>query len=150
MASSSTARNNASNPSSKSIPLLCTVCPEAPRFSDVSHLLTHIASKGHLHHEAQTRLKSHQDSAASLTLHQYEQWYREHGIEALLVERMKAKVIKEASRVKRSRGSIPSGLLPKVVTLCISPNQHLRLTLNPGSQKKTPAVFQQDYQGRAG
>ncbi|EGR50479.1 uncharacterized protein TRIREDRAFT_58774 [Trichoderma reesei QM6a] len=50
---------------SKQIPLLCTVCPESPRFSDVSHLLTHIASKGHLHHETQTKLKAHQDVAAS-------------------------------------------------------------------------------------
>ncbi|EHK15673.1 uncharacterized protein TRIVIDRAFT_115953, partial [Trichoderma virens Gv29-8] len=50
---------------SKQIPLLCTVCPETPRFSDVSHLLTHIASKGHLHHETQTKLKAHQDISAS-------------------------------------------------------------------------------------
>ncbi|PTB65372.1 hypothetical protein BBK36DRAFT_1121568 [Trichoderma citrinoviride] len=55
---------------SKQIPLLCTVCPESPRFSDVSHLLTHIASKGHLHHETQTKLKAHQDVSASVALQQ--------------------------------------------------------------------------------
>ncbi|EHK40892.1 hypothetical protein TRIATDRAFT_165088, partial [Trichoderma atroviride IMI 206040] len=59
-----------SGSSNKQIPLLCTVCPETPRFSDVSHLLTHIASKGHLHHETQTKLKSHQDIAASISLQQ--------------------------------------------------------------------------------
>ncbi|KAK1240948.1 hypothetical protein MKX07_006381 [Trichoderma sp. CBMAI-0711] len=89
---------------SKQIPLLCTVCPESPRFSDVSHLLTHIASKGHLHHETQTKLKAHQDVAASVALQQYEQWYKDNGIERLLVERMKAKQLKEAARNKRARG----------------------------------------------
>ncbi|KAM0462484.1 hypothetical protein ACHAPV_003961 [Trichoderma viride] len=94
-----------SGSSNKQIPLLCTVCPETPRFSDVSHLLTHIASKGHLHHETQTKLKAHQDIAASVSLQQYEQWYKENGIEGLLVERMKAKQLKEATRNKRARGA---------------------------------------------
>ena len=88
------------------IPLLCTVCPETPRFSDVSHLLTHIASKGHLHHETQTKLKSHQDLAAAVALQQYEQWYRDYRIESLLVERMKAKQIKEVARHRRSRATV--------------------------------------------
>ncbi|KAG6034279.1 hypothetical protein E4U41_006607 [Claviceps citrina] len=89
------------------IPLLCTVCPEAPRFSDVSHLLTHIASKGHLHHETQTKLKAHQDIAASVTLQQYERWYKDNGIETLLVERMRAKQRKEAVKNSRKRDSTP-------------------------------------------
>lgn len=90
------------------IPLLCTVCPETPRFSDVSHLLTHIASKGHLHHETQTKLKSHQDLSAAVTLQEYERWYRDYRIESLLVDRMKAKQIKEVARHRRSRATIPS------------------------------------------
>lgn len=89
---------------SKQIPLHCTVCPDRPRFSDVSHLLTHIASKGHLHHETQTKLRAHQDLAASIALQQYEKWYRDYSIETLLVERMKAKQEKEESRNRRSRG----------------------------------------------
>ncbi|KAL7909234.1 hypothetical protein GGI35DRAFT_449383 [Trichoderma velutinum] len=95
---------SSSGSSSKQIPLHCTVCPETPRFSDVSHLLTHIASKGHLHHETQTKLKAHQDAAASVSLQRYEQWYKDNGIEGLLVERMKAKQLKEAARSKRARG----------------------------------------------
>ncbi|KAH7162788.1 hypothetical protein B0J13DRAFT_633900 [Dactylonectria estremocensis] len=93
----------------KHIPLLCTVCPDTPRFSDVSHLLTHIASKGHLHHETQTKLKAHQDIAASVALRQYEVWYSQNGIETLLVERMKAKQLKEAARTRRNRvlASVP-------------------------------------------
>lgn len=90
-------------PGPKQIPLYCSVCPDHPRFSDVSHLLTHIASKGHLHHETQTKLKAHQDLTASIALQEYEQWYRDYSIEALLVERMKAKEVKEASRNKRGR-----------------------------------------------
>ncbi|KAL3964217.1 hypothetical protein ACCO45_001221 [Purpureocillium lilacinum] len=105
MASLATSRAGTPGSTNKQIPLLCVVCPEAPHFSDVSHLLTHIASKGHLHHETQTRLKSHQDIAASVTLGQYEQWYKDNGIEALLVERMRAKQLKEAVRNRRSRGT---------------------------------------------
>ena len=108
MASLATSGTAAFNTISKQIPLLCSVCPETPRFSDVSHLLTHIASKGHLHHETQTKLKAHQDLAASIALQQYEQWYKENGIEALLVERLKAKQVKEAARHKRARGLPPA------------------------------------------
>ncbi|KFA78397.1 hypothetical protein S40288_04918 [Stachybotrys chartarum IBT 40288] len=100
MASIVTAGNALLTTSSRKIPLLCTVCPDTPHFSDVSHLLTHISSKGHLHHETQTKLKSHQDDSASLALQRYEQWYRDHGIEALLVARMKAKQVREA-QIKR-------------------------------------------------
>lgn len=105
MASIVTVGNALPTTSSRKIPLLCTVCPDTPHFSDVSHLLTHISSKGHLHHETQTKLKSHQDDSASLALQRYEQWYREHGIEALLVARMKAKQVREAVRNRRCRGS---------------------------------------------
>lgn len=110
MASGISTTNVNTNSANKHIPLLCTVCPDVPRFSDVSHLLTHIASKGHLHHETQTKLKSHQDLTASIALQQYEQWYRENGIEALLVERMKAKQMKEAARVRRVKGLKPATL----------------------------------------
>jgi hypothetical protein len=91
-----------STPTNRQIPLLCSVCPETPKFSDLSHLLTHIASKGHLHHETQTKLKAHQDITAALALQQYEQWYREFGIETLLVERLRAKQVKEAARGRRA------------------------------------------------
>ncbi|POR32651.1 Uncharacterized protein TPAR_07142 [Tolypocladium paradoxum] len=111
MASLATTRSGTPSSGNKQIPLLCTVCPEAPRFSDVSHLLTHIASKGHLHHETQTRLKSHQDIAATIALQQYEHWYKDNGIEALLVERMRAKQLKEAARSRRARGTTPTPAL---------------------------------------
>lgn len=89
----------------RQIPLECCVCPETPRFSDVSHLLTHISSKGHLHHEAQTRLKSYEDDDSSLTMQRYERWYTDYDIEALLLGRLKAKQGKEAAKNKRGRGA---------------------------------------------
>lgn len=107
MASDPTTGSGTQTPAIKNIPLLCSVCPDVPRFSDVSHLLTHIASKGHLHHETQTKLKAHQDISASVALQQYEQWYKENGIEVLLVDRMRAKQVKEAARNKRNRLSAP-------------------------------------------
>ncbi|KPM44714.1 hypothetical protein AK830_g1870 [Neonectria ditissima] len=103
MASGVTVGSGVASSANKQIPLLCTVCPDAPHFSDVSHLLTHIASKGHLHHETQTKLKAHQDIAASVALRQYEVWYSQNGIEGLLVERMKAKQLKEVARTRRNR-----------------------------------------------
>lgn len=105
----------------KHIPLICTVCPESPRFSDVSHLLTHIASKGHLHHETQTKLKAHQDLISAVVLQQYDQWYQTNGIEALLVERMKAKAVKEALKgrhLRTSNVSNPTSTIPKVGSAC--------------------------------
>jgi hypothetical protein len=110
MAPGATASTRASNPPNKQIPLICSVCPDAPRFSDVSHLLTHIASKGHLHHETQTKLRSHQDLAASVALQNYEDWYSQNGIEALLVERMKAKQQKEAARSRRNRSILSASV----------------------------------------
>lgn len=107
MASLVIMRSDTPGSANKQIPLLCTVCPETPRFSDVSHLLTHIASKGHLHHETQTRLKSHQDLEASVVMDQYENWYKDNGIETLLVERMRAKQLKEAAKTRRARGVTP-------------------------------------------
>lgn len=101
----------------RNIPLICTVCPDSPRFSDVSHLLTHIASKGHLHHETQTKLRAHQDLVAAVALQQYEQWYHENGIETLLVERLKAKQVKEAMKGRLHRANVankPSNPAPRV------------------------------------
>lgn len=98
-----------------SIPLLCGVCPDTPQFSDVSHLVTHIASKGHLHHETQTKLRAHGDPVASIALREYEKWYKDNAIEKLLVKRMKSKQVKAAAVRKRVRTTNPSS--PSTVNL---------------------------------
>lgn len=102
----------------RQIPLQCCVCPRSPGFSDVSHLLTHIASKGHLHHETQMKLRSHQDISSAMALRQYDAWYNRYSIEDLLVERMKAKQVKEAARQtgKRKTSLNPMALAPSRVS----------------------------------
>ena len=63
-------------------------------FSDVSHLLTHIASKGHLSHYFKVQVRSRSDAAAQRKLHEYDSWYARHDIEKLLSQRMIQKDIK--------------------------------------------------------
>ncbi|KAF9879731.1 hypothetical protein CkaCkLH20_02542 [Colletotrichum karsti] len=78
------------NPDGNPIPLLCCVCPSTPRFSDVSHLLTHLSSKGHLHILNTTRLTSLADFSALQTITDFDKWYDANGLHQLLAERLKA------------------------------------------------------------
>lgn len=91
-----------------SIPLLCNICPKQPDFSDISHLLTHVASKGHLAQELKAKVRARQDAAIRERLDAYDRWYEKHQIERLLSQRLILKESKEAttsSRVKRSLNS---------------------------------------------
>ncbi|KAL6716220.1 hypothetical protein ACLMJK_005786 [Lecanora helva] len=85
------------------IPLFCNICPQEPEFSDVSHLLTHVASKGHLSQHNKAKLRAHQDEVVREKLQAYDRWYYRHQIERLLSERMIAKDSKDSST--RSRAS---------------------------------------------
>lgn len=78
--------------------LNCTICPKLPVFSDTSHLLTHVGSKGHLSHLHKLQVRSHQEISAGLQLAAYNQWYQDHGLGQLLSERMLLKEAKQASR----------------------------------------------------
>jgi hypothetical protein len=73
------------------IPLHCNICPKKPNFSDVSHLLTHIASKGHLSHYYKVKVRSGSDGAARELIETYDQWYAEWSVEDLMSERMNLK-----------------------------------------------------------
>jgi hypothetical protein len=73
------------------IPLHCGICPRRPDFSDISHLLTHIASKGHLSSYFKMKVKADQDPAAKCTLDEYDAWYEENNLQDLLRERMALK-----------------------------------------------------------
>ena len=86
------------------IPLECILCPKKPEFSDVSHLLTHVSSKAHLHHKFNTEFQAKGDIAIRDNLRQYEEWYVENGIELLLQERLSAKEQKKTG--KRGRQAI--------------------------------------------
>ena len=74
-----------------SIPLHCSICPKEPGFSDVSHLLTHVSSKGHLSHQFKAQVNARQSADVRQKLALYDQWYAKYQIEKLLSQRMNAK-----------------------------------------------------------
>lgn len=73
------------------IPLICSICPKASRFSDISHLLTHLSSKGHIHHHWVLKLKRSFDREVAQSLSIFDEWYNSNGIEALLCARISSK-----------------------------------------------------------
>ncbi|EKG14825.1 hypothetical protein MPH_08100 [Macrophomina phaseolina MS6] len=76
---------------SPNIPLHCSICPKAPNFSDVSHLLTHISSKGHLSHYYKVQIRAASEDGARQQVDAYNTWYTEWGIEHLMSDRMNLK-----------------------------------------------------------
>ncbi|KAI0974304.1 hypothetical protein F4678DRAFT_486183 [Xylaria arbuscula] len=90
-ASGQAARDLSSPPRADLIPLLCFICPKNSHFSDLSHLLTHISSKGHLHNMFQLNLSREVDANADIALTEFEQWYKQNSISALLRARKSAR-----------------------------------------------------------
>ncbi|KAL9030425.1 MAG: hypothetical protein Q9196_001457 [Gyalolechia fulgens] len=78
-----------------SIPLHCNICPKQPVFSDISHLLTHVGSKGHLSHYFKAQVRGGQDPATRNQLDIYDRWYTDNQIEKLLSQRM---ILKDSKR----------------------------------------------------
>lgn len=76
---------------SNHIPLLCNICPKKPNFSDVSHLLTHIASKGHLSNYYKVKVRSSNEEASRRIIDTYDRWYADWNIEELMSDRMNEK-----------------------------------------------------------
>ena len=81
-----------------SFTLQCTICPKDPTFSDVSHLLTHMGSKGHLSHHFKAQVRSRQDLSVREKLQTYDQWYQKNEIEHLLSQRLNIKESKTHNR----------------------------------------------------
>lgn len=90
--------------------LKCIICPKKPKFSDTSHLLTHVSSKGHLSHYFKLQVKSHQEPEAGDLLSAYDEWYKDNNLAGLLSDRM---LIKEA---KKGRNHDRSSLLSTLPT----------------------------------
>ncbi|RVX72209.1 hypothetical protein B0A52_04413 [Exophiala mesophila] len=109
--------------------LTCTICPKLPSFSDTSHLLTHVRSKGHLSHLHKLQVRSHQEIAAGAQLAVYNQWYQDNGLGQLLSERM---VMKEAKQAGRRAEAMRRGA-----------------TITPQASHKT-AMHPRDSAGKAG
>ena len=92
-----------------SIPLLCNICPKEPRFSDVSHLLTHVSSKGHLSHYFKTTVRSSQEPDLREKLNSFDQWFAEWDVEKLLSNRMALKGTKNSQQAAKRLGiKLPS------------------------------------------
>ncbi|KAG8525355.1 uncharacterized protein KY384_008999 [Bacidia gigantensis] len=85
-----------------SIPLHCSICPKEPDFSDVSHLLTHISSKGHLSHYFKAQVQARQDAEIREKVNAFDSWYDCHQIERLLSQRMSAKQAQRGTNAKKS------------------------------------------------
>ncbi|KAI1166845.1 hypothetical protein F5B18DRAFT_659497 [Nemania serpens] len=85
------AQDQSDPPRGDLIPLVCFICPKNSHFSDLSHLLTHISSKGHLHNMFQLNLSREIDEAADLSLTEFETWYKQNNISALLRARKTAR-----------------------------------------------------------
>ncbi|KAI1279905.1 hypothetical protein F5Y07DRAFT_405543 [Xylaria sp. FL0933] len=86
------------------IPLLCFICPKNSHFSDLSHLLTHISSKGHLHNMFQLNLSRDVDMNAEIALTEFENWYKQNNISTLLRARKSAREQRD-SRQQQSQTS---------------------------------------------
>lgn len=97
----------ASKPLLNNIPLHCNICPKKPDFSDISHLLTHIASKGHLSHYYKTKVRSSNEEASRILIDEYDAWYAACNIEDLMSDRLDQK----DRRNSRTRNSTNSGSL---------------------------------------
>ncbi len=90
-----------------SIPLLCNICPKQPEFSDISHLLTHVASKGHLAQELKAKVRGRQDASVREKLDAYDRWYEKHQIEKLLSQRLILKESKATTTTTSNRAKRP-------------------------------------------
>ncbi|KAK5624703.1 hypothetical protein RRF57_000419 [Xylaria bambusicola] len=93
-----------SPPRTDLIPLTCFICPNNSQFSDLSHLLTHISSKGHLHNMFQLNLSREVDMSADVALTEFDRWYKQNNISALLRARKSARE-KRDNQQRRSQAS---------------------------------------------
>ncbi|PLB54224.1 hypothetical protein P170DRAFT_397392 [Aspergillus steynii IBT 23096] len=146
--------------------LLCNICPKRPRFSDVSHLLTHISSKAHLSHYFKLQVRSHQESQAVTLLEEYDRWYKSNNLAKLLSDRMSSKDIQKkkpqgktttrkqtyatrrdsgckvsSSSVSPSvRNALPDYLDPRLADPCLKVEPDVGDGSTPGSMGYIPSV----------
>ncbi|GAB7357230.1 hypothetical protein MBLNU459_g8210t1 [Dothideomycetes sp. NU459] len=86
------------------IPLHCNICPKKPDFSDVSHLLTHIASKGHLSTYYKVKVRSATEEECRRLIEGYDIWYARWNIEDLMSVRLN---LKEKRKSRRRTSAVP-------------------------------------------
>jgi len=101
--------------------LKCIICTKKGNFCDESHLLTHMASKGHLHAKKQMELKAKRDGgdkAMYKVIDDFEEWYKIWCID----DRMSARLTKKDNQ-RNSKGRVQKR------TLGTYNNQAMSLTL---------------------
>lgn len=86
--------------------LQCIICPGRPRFSDVSHLLTHVSSKAHLSHYFKLQVRSHQEAEALELLLEYDGWFNTNNLPQLLSERIGSK--DDGKKKRKSQAKAPT------------------------------------------
>ncbi|KAM5471147.1 hypothetical protein MauCBS54593_003486 [Microsporum audouinii] len=115
--------------------LKCNICPRKPKFSDVSHLLTHVSSKGHLSHYFKLQVRSHQEPQASELLAAYDRWYEQNKLATLLSDRMLAKEARTGKGPRNStRASLPVAFSHRpssTVTVTTSASRNPNATSSP-------------------
>ncbi|KAH7417419.1 hypothetical protein BKA64DRAFT_300248 [Cadophora sp. MPI-SDFR-AT-0126] len=84
------------------IDLQCILCPKNPRFSDISHLLTHISSKAHLSHRFKLEIRAQGEPECRDKLNDFAFWYNQNNLDALLAERL---ALKNNKKTKSARDS---------------------------------------------
>ncbi|KAL2757394.1 hypothetical protein ACRALDRAFT_1067996 [Sodiomyces alcalophilus JCM 7366] len=104
-------RRKTSKAAPSTVPLFCSACPHRPTFSDLSHLLTHLGSRGHTKFEFDARVKASTktDPTAMKIIDEYDVWFKENNISKMLADRMNDKEKKRQAReegevAKRKRG----------------------------------------------
>ena len=110
------------------IPLRCYICPQEPNFSDLSHLLTHVSSKGHLAQYLKAQLRGRCEDDVRQKLDIYDKWYEQHQIEQLLSQRLSAKVSRHSIKSERK----PSMKPPKGAR---NLKRRIKDIASPGSQR---------------
>lgn len=83
--------------------LTCSLCPNTPKFSDISHLLTHVSSKSHLSHRFKIQLRAQSEPEAKEKLDNFDYWYHDSNLDVMLSERLAAKESKKAAKERTAR-----------------------------------------------
>ncbi|KAF2769232.1 hypothetical protein EJ03DRAFT_351390 [Teratosphaeria nubilosa] len=116
------------------IDLKCTICPRKDDFSDMSHLLTHIASKGHLSNYYKLKVKASTSLADKRLIDTFDDWYEDSGLDELMSERLQQKEKRTGGRSNAAaaaprRGSCANTASPRgtpAATLAGRRNNRLR------------------------
>jgi hypothetical protein len=112
------------------IDLQCILCNKNPKFSDVSHLLTHVSSKSHLATRFKLQIQAQSDVDARNRLDHFDFWYQSSNIDALLADRMAAK---EHKKTKKSRNSNASSNVSVRIIDIVFPALLCEPDLTPGT-----------------